>query len=163
MHTKFISADPCAAAGVVDSKRNPSFLLGPAIALTRCLHASFDDRGRPPNALSIACLTGAIVFAVASTGCAVTDSETAGSVMARQVSMKREATFNFAWRGKPSADLVDNLGQPKTVMTVPGRNDEKTYVMVYGVQDRTAACVDAFTVEKNPVNELWIVAGYFCR
>lgn len=93
----------------------------------------------------------------------MTDNEAAGSAMARQVSMKREATFNFAWRGKQSFELVDNLGQPKTVMTVPGRNDEKTYVMVYGVQDRTAGCVDAFTVEKNPVTEQWIVAGYFCR
>lgn len=38
-------------------------------------------------------------------------------------------------------------------MTVPERNQEWIFVMVYGVQDRTAGCVDAFTMEKNPATD----------
>lgn len=53
--------------------------------------------GQKPNAWRVAGLTGAAVFAVASIGCAATDSDTAGSVTARHVAMKREATFNSSW------------------------------------------------------------------
>ncbi len=124
--------------------------------------------GRSQNAWTIAGLAAAVVFAWGASGCAAiigetADGEATASPMARQVSMKREAMFNVAWRGKPRVELVDNLGQPKYVMVVPGRDDELTYVMVYGVQDRRAECVDAFTLQKNEAADQWVVSDYFCR
>lgn len=76
---------------------------------------------------------------------------------------RREAVLGARWRGQSHAALIQSLGRPRMVMTIPGQRPLPTLALVYGVQDEAAACVDAFTIVKEEDTGQWWVADYFCR
>ena len=108
-------------------------------------------------------------FALVVAGCA-TDSNVpadAAAVTSRfsaiALQAQRENSFQSTWRGRTYEALIESYGAPKMMMNVPGHRPLKTSLVVYGVIDKTANCVDAFTMVKQEQTEQWTVADYFCR
>lgn len=77
--------------------------------------------------------------------------------------LQRETKLQSAWRGQPYEALLDTYGTPKLMMNILGYRPLKTSVVVYGIVDQAANCVDAFTMVKNEQTGQWTVADYFCR
>lgn len=77
--------------------------------------------------------------------------------------LQRETTLQSAWRGQPYEALLASYGAPKLMMNILGYRPLKTSVVVYGIVDQAANCVDAFTMVKNEQTGRWSVADYFCR
>ena len=55
------------------------------------------------------------------------------------------------------------FGEPKLMMNMLCFHPLKTSLLVYGVVDEAADCVDAFTIVKQADSGQWAVADYFCR
>lgn len=114
-------------------------------------------------------LLWAAVSTLAMCGCAATGGYASLSGSAPQRTARtgqqaqREAALGARWKGQSHEALVKSLGPPGLVMTVPGERPLPTLVLMYGVQDPAAACVDAFTVVRNKDSGQWSVADYFCR
>lgn len=75
--------------------------------------------------------------------------------------VQREADLQALWRGRSYHSLLDRYGQPVVVMDVPGHRSVKTSIVVYGAEDDTLYCIDAFTVIV--IEEKILVSDYFCR
>jgi hypothetical protein len=101
------------------------------------------------------CSTGGLV----SGNAAVTT--TRATEMARQA--QRESALQSTWRGQRYEALLGSYGTPQLMMNVLGYRPLKTSLLVYGVVDQDAKCIDAFTMVKHQETGEWIVADYFCR
>ena len=76
---------------------------------------------------------------------------------------QRELTLQQQWRGQSFDALVDAFGVPSVAMTIPGRHEEQTFAVYYGVQDAATRCIDAFTIVVDRNSKRQVVAEYFCR
>lgn len=115
-----------------------------------------------PRALGLA-----ITLTLAGCGILNTGSTDAGAAIRppspQVLLLQRETTLQSAWRGRPYEALLDTYGAPKLMMNILGYRPLRTSVVVYGVVDQAANCVDAFTMVKNEQTGQWSVADYFCR
>jgi hypothetical protein len=73
---------------------------------------------------------------------------------------QREKIMQSQWAGKSYAALTEALGEPKMIMSVPGRSDHST-AKVFGILDEGSQCIDAFTVVTSSGEP--VVSHYFCR
>jgi hypothetical protein len=74
--------------------------------------------------------------------------------------IQREKHMQSQWKGQAFSSLVGVLGEPKLVMSVPGRSEHST-ARVYGILDEDSQCIDAFTVVAYSGEP--VVSDYFCR
>lgn len=108
-------------------------------------------------------------FALVIAGCATDNNVTADAKAAPSrfaaiaLQSQRENSLQSTWRGRPYEALVEIYGEPKMTMNIVGYRPLKTSLVVYGVVDQDANCVDAFTMVKHEQTEQWTVADYFCR
>lgn len=75
----------------------------------------------------------------------------------------RESNLQAQWRGRSYGQLVSTFGVPPMSMEIPGRRDDVTFAVFYGVRDGGTRCVDAFTIVIDPHSRQQMVADYFCR
>jgi hypothetical protein len=73
--------------------------------------------------------------------------------------LMRETVMNETWQRRRYADLVEKMGKPKRLMTIPGGGNPPSFVADYGL-DPATGCIDAFAIThgENP-----IVRDYYCR
>ena len=105
-------------------------------------------------------------FALVAGGCAtgkLVSTDASSRVAAVALQSQREVKLQSTWRGRPYEALVETYGEPKMTMSILGYRPLKTSLVVYGVVDQTANCVDAFTMVKHAQTGNWTVAEYFCR
>ena len=76
--------------------------------------------------------------------------------------VQREGMLQVTWRGRPYHDLIDAFGAPRAVLETPTREQMKTDIVVYGVNDQISRCIDAFVIVDDYIDEP-IVKDYFCR
>lgn len=101
--------------------------------------------------------------AVIMSGCAIIYPGKGDERFKDDALIQREKELQSMWRGKSYLSLVSAYGQPRVFMDVPGHRALKTSVAVFGIQNESVKCIDAFTIivlEKDGEN---IVADYFCR
>ena len=127
-------------------------------------HQPFTKKSQP----LLRCAWGA-ALALTLAGCGALDMDSAdaraaANRLSQQVLLlQRETTLQSAWRGRPYEALLDTYGAPKLMMNILGYRPLKTSLLVYGIVDQEANCVDAFTMVKNEQTGQWSVADYFCR
>lgn len=109
----------------------------------------------------------ALTMTLAGCGILNTGSTDAGAAVRppspQALPLQRETTLQAAWRGRPYEALLDTYGPPKLMMNILGYRPLRTSLVVYGIVDQAANCVDAFTMVKNEQTGQWSVADYFCR
>lgn len=110
------------------------------------------------------------VFALVLSACATSSTgsveaeEAASRRMAIAAQSKRETILQATWSGQPYDALLKAYGPPPLMMNVLGsRSPLKTSVVVFGVVDATANCVDSFTMVKHAQTGQWTVADSYCR
>jgi hypothetical protein len=121
-----------------------------------------------PKPLCRAALPLAVLGAVAVGGCGALESSFHSSGSTQRLGRsgpqaQREATLGARWRGQPYDSLLQALGPPRLVMRIPGERPLPSLAVLYGREDETAACEDAFTLVQNEDTGAWSVADYFCR
>lgn len=119
-----------------------------------------------PAMLRLSVATGALAAVVG--GCVnLSDLQGSGAPVFTGDSLSsREANLQAAWIGKPYQELLSAWGAPRYTLLLPGGHRPDEMVVVYGVRNRAAGCVDAFTVYNGaahaPNNQSQVV-NYFCR
>lgn len=105
------------------------------------------------------------LLALTVAGCATNNKEKERSVETAPLGrlVKREAALNSTWRGQQYDTLREAYGEPILMMNVIGYRPLRTSLVVYGVVDEDANCIDAFTMVKEEETGVWSVADYFCR
>src|SRR5438128_5914 len=114
-----------------------------------------------PEATGVQCIQPLLrfglgsAFALAVSGCVTgngvtqADSEATSRFAQKVLQSQREKGLQSTWRGRPYDALIDTYGSPALIMNVPGYRPLKTSVVVYGVLDKAANCIDAFTLVKH--------------
>lgn len=110
------------------------------------------------------------VFALVLSACATNPTgsaeteEAASRRLAIAAQAKRETILQATWAGQPYDALLKAYGPPPLMMnTLGSRSPLKTSVVVFGVVDATANCVDSFTMVKHAQTGQWTVADCYCR
>lgn len=105
-------------------------------------------------------------MALLSAVCGCTSLSKAGKVevdMAVQtMRLQREDMLQVTWRGRPYHDLINAFGAPRAVLEMLRREQVKTDIVVYGINDQTSRCIDAFVIVDDYIEEPF-VKDYFCR
>jgi hypothetical protein len=117
------------------------------------------------NPLRHPALTWAVMVSVSVCGCAALDpSSNQEQRLGRFGNQaQREAALGARWRGQSYESLLKALGPPRSMYFIPGERPLLSLALVYGRDDDTAACVDAFTIVRNEDTGAWWVTEYFCR
>lgn len=109
------------------------------------------------------------VFALVLAACATSPKESAETEeaasrrLAIEAQAKRETILQAKWSGQPYDALLKAYGPPPLMMNMLGSRPLKTSVVVFGVVDAKANCVDSFTMVKHPQTGEWTVADSYCR
>jgi hypothetical protein len=71
----------------------------------------------------------------------------------------REFAMNQRWQNQPLSRLVDALGKPKLLLSIPGGGNPPGFIAFYGL-DPATGCIDAFALVYgvNPA-----IRAYYCR
>ncbi|MCM2251954.1 MAG: hypothetical protein NDJ19_06310 [Ramlibacter sp.] len=59
--------------------------------------------------------------------------------------LEREHSMNARWQNRPLSELVQALGEPLLILTIPGGGNPPGFAAVYDL-DRTSGCMDAFAL-----------------
>ena len=73
----------------------------------------------------------------------------------------REKEMRLTFVGYSYPNLLQALGAPGTVMSIPAFRPWKTWVVVYERLDPASGCIDAFVVAE--IRRRLMVYDYFCR
>ena len=94
-------------------------------------------------------------------GCAIAPAELRAHRQHGPASVRaqREALMNASWQQHRYEELVEALGKPKRVMSIPGGGNPPGFAVVYDL-DPATGCIDAFAISAgaDPV-----VRIYHCR
>lgn len=110
----------------------------------------------------LGCAFALLLGACAHSGAELTE-EQASRLAAQVLQSQRENQLKSAWGGRPYNALLESFGAPILTMNVLGYRPQKTSLVVYGMLDSNANCVDSFTMVKDEQSGEWTVADYFCR
>lgn len=94
-------------------------------------------------------------------GCAVDPESRAARAHETEPRVQREASLQSSWRGRSYHTLLETYGTPHVIMDLPGHRPVKTSIAVFGVQQESVYCIDAFTIIV--IEEKVLVSDYFCR
>jgi hypothetical protein len=76
----------------------------------------------------------------------------------------REKLMHDRWAGKTYAELVEQLGKPLMVMSIPRDGWPPSSAIHYGASDQQSGCIDAFLVlHGDRSGRTAQVLEYFCR
>jgi hypothetical protein len=121
-----------------------------------------------PGIANTVLLTVAIGALSALTGACAKLSTVHGAphVIAGESLSLREANLQAAWIGRTYQELVLAWGTPRQILEIPGGHRPEELVVVYGVRNQAAGCVDAFTIHNGTTrepNDTSQIVNYFCR